>query len=76
MTTQDMSLARRGKSQLSMPQLRDCMAWLRAGDITCCPVRMSSEGRQQEALITYSQRPVLCILFCHPRPSFRTTVVF
>ena len=71
-TPQHTSLARRGKSQQCMPQLRDCMAWLRAGHVRCRPVRMGSEGRQQEALITYSQRPVLCILFCHHRPSSQT----
>eukprot|EP00972_Heterocapsa_arctica_P001041 146928-Heterocapsa_arctica.AAC.1 len=34
-------------------------------DIAC----QGSEGRQQETLITCGQRPVLCNLLCHPRPS-------
>ena len=63
MTPQDTSFVRRGTSQRSMPQLHDCVAG--------CGLETGSEGRQQEALITYSQRPVLCILFCHPRPSSR-----
>ena len=67
MTPQNTSFARRGKSRQYMPHPRDCTTWLRAGDTTCRPASMGSEGRQQEALITYSQRPVLCILFCHPR---------
>jgi hypothetical protein len=71
--TRHISRSQRHLSALNAPAAR-LHSWPRAGDITCHPARMGSEGRQQEALITYSQRPVLCILFCHPRPSSQTRV--
>ena len=63
--------SQRHLSALHAPAAR-LRRWLWTGDIACCPVGMGSEGRQQEALITYSQRPVLSlylVLSSSPLPS-------